>query len=83
MNTQPNTLDTMYQSVDMYWMRWEAVIHRQYKQILEKYIVLIPEMLLLLLSWMGTKYGASTKFVEVSGTRDGSKLILLTKIVGL
>ena len=83
MNTQPNTLDTMYQSVDMYWMRWGAVIHHQYKQILEKYIVLIPEMLLLLLSWMGTKYGASTKFVEVNGTRDGSKLILLTKIVGL
>ena len=36
MNTQPNTLDTMYQSVDVYWMRWGAVIHRQYKQILEK-----------------------------------------------
>ena len=60
-----------------------AVIHRQYKQILEKYIVLIPEMLLLLLSWTRTKYGASFKFVEVSGARDGSKLVLLTKIVGL
>ena len=82
-NTQPNTLDTMYQSVDMYWMRWGAVIHRQYEQILARYIVLSPEMLLLLLSRMGIKFGASFKFVEVCGTRDGSKLVLLAKILGL